>query len=250
MELYLRQIEQLVALQQVDHEIFNIKKDLTRAPQEIEELEKEFTGLEERRSRVVEKLDHLREQEKRLALEIDEDVARIKKSKSKMLMVENSREYQAMSREMDNMERSNRNREEEKTVLMEELQRQNTIYDELDAAYTEAKASLDEKRSTLDKRLAGLNKELDGLMARRDAAKKDIPTPVLSRYEFIRERLENPVIVPVEERICSGCNIAIPPQTYIELQKCKQILSCPNCQRLIYWQVGLNHEAAPAAATE
>ena len=80
MELYLRQIEQLVALQQVDHEIYNIKKELARAPQEIEDLESEFTGLEERLSRVVEKLDHLKEQEKRLNLEIEDDTARIKKS--------------------------------------------------------------------------------------------------------------------------------------------------------------------------
>lgn len=239
MELYLRQIEQLVALQQVDHEIYHIKKDLARAPQEIEELENEFSGLEERRSRVVEKLEHLKEQEKRLALDIGDDAARIKKSKSKMLMVENSREYQAMSREMDNMERSNRTREEEKTVLMEELQRQNTLFDELEDTYAGAKENLEGKRATLPSRLDEYNGELDKLTQHRDDTKKDIPAPVLSRYEFIRERLENPVIVPVEERICSGCNIAIPPQTYIELQKCKQILSCPNCQRLIYWRVNI-----------
>lgn len=242
MELYLRQIEQLVALQQVDHEIFNIKKDLARAPQEIDELESEFSGLEERRNRVLEKLEHLKEQEKRLAFEIGDDIARIKKSKNKMLMVENSREYQAMSREMDSMERNSRSREEEKTVLIEELQRQNAFFEELDSAYTEAKGRLEEKRSTLQTRLDEYNGELDQLLARRGEAKKDIPAPVLSRYEFIRERLENPVIVSVEERICSGCNIAIPPQTYIELQKCKQILSCPNCQRLIYWRVSLTRE--------
>ena len=247
MELYLRQIEQLVALQQVDHEIYNIKKELARAPQEIEELETEFSSLEERRGRVVEKLDHLKEQEKRLVLEIDDDAARIKKSKSKMLMVENSREYQAMSREMDNMERSNRTREEEKTVLMEELQRQNTIFEDLETAYTAAKGSLEEKRASLQSRLDEYNAELDKLMSRRTNAKKDIPAPVLGRYEFIRERLENPVIVPVEERICSGCNIAIPPQTYIELQKCKQILSCPNCQRLIYWRVSIDKDLSAKA---
>ena len=179
MELYLRQIEQLVALQQVDHEIYNIKKELARAPQEIEELENEFSSLEERRGRVVEKLDHLKEQEKRLVLEIDDDAARIKKSKSKMLMVENSREYQAMSREMDNMERSNRTREEEKTVLMEELQRQNTIFEDLETAYTTAKGSLEEKRASLQSRLDEYNAELDKLMSRRTNAKKDIPAPVL-----------------------------------------------------------------------
>lgn len=56
------------------------------------------------------------------------------------------------------------------------------------------------------------------------------------RYEFIRERLEHPVIVGVRDGICTGCNIAIPPQSFIELQGGKQILSCPNCQRLIFWE--------------
>jgi uncharacterized protein len=57
----------------------------------------------------------------------------------------------------------------------------------------------------------------------------------MGRYEFIRSRISNPVIVPVTQGICNGCHISIPPQSYIELQKGQQILSCPNCQRLIYW---------------
>ena len=55
------------------------------------------------------------------------------------------------------------------------------------------------------------------------------------RYEFIRVRLEHPVIVAVTDGICSGCNIAVHPQSFIELQRGQQILSCPNCQRLIFW---------------
>ena len=38
-----------------------------------------------------------------------------------------------------------------------------------------------------------------------------------------------------DDGICSGCNIAVPPQSFIELQRGQQILSCPNCQRLIFW---------------
>ena len=74
---------------------------------------------------------------------------------------------------------------------------------------------------------------------------KDIPAPVLGRYEFIRNRLRHPVIVPVEEGICSGCHIAIPPQVFIDLQRGNHIMSCPNCQRLMYWG---NHFQDPEAA--
>ena len=39
-------------------------------------------------------------------MEIDDDSARIRKSKNKLMQVENTREYHAMMREMDSMERS------------------------------------------------------------------------------------------------------------------------------------------------
>ena len=54
------------------------------------------------------------------------------------------------------------------------------------------------------------------------------------RLEFIEEILEGEDVVG-EEGICSGCHIAIPPQVFIDLQRGDKIMSCPNCQRLMYW---------------
>ena len=56
---------------------------------------------------------------------------------NKLMQVENTREYHAMMREMDSMEKINRSREEEKMTLMEEVQRQNEALAELDpVSYT------------------------------------------------------------------------------------------------------------------
>lgn len=235
MSLYLNQIEQLVELQKVDDQIHIIRKDLTCAPKEIEELKAAFTRLEEERVRVQDKLEHLKEQEKRLNIDIEDDAGRIKKSKSKLMQVGNTKEYQAMMREMDSLEKINRDREEEKTVMLEELTRVNEAFSDVEERYAAMRTDLAEKEANLAARMEKAHNELKGLDERRRETSKDIPLPVLSRYEFIRERLDYPVIVPVFGGICSGCNISIPPQSYIELQKGKQILSCPNCQRLIYW---------------
>ncbi len=236
MSLYLKQIEQLVALQHVDHEMHGIRTALKNAPKEVEDIRKRFKDMDAQRARLVEKVEYLKEQEKRLGFEIDDDSSRIKKSKNKLMQVGNTREYHAMMREMDNMERSNRSREEEKTALLEELQRQTEALEALDVHYTALKAELEEKEGTLSARVAEAEKSLEALNGQRGSACAAVPAPVLSRYEFIRQRLENPVIVPViEQGICTGCHVSIPPQSYIELQKGQQILSCPNCQRLIYW---------------
>lgn len=242
MSRYLKQIEQLVDLQKVDDAIHSVKTELKKAPLELESLAQRFNTADEQRNKVLDKLAHIQEQQKRLNVEIDDDSVRIKKSKSKLMQVGNTREYHAMMREMDSMEKLNRTREEEKLALLEELQLQTDNLAEIDLTYTAIKAELEVKREGLQERMAVAEGKLLDLEKVRTTTAEGVPAPVFTRYEFIRRRLEHPVIVPVDMGICSGCHIAIPPQAFIELQRGKQILSCPNCQRLIYW---CEHFSAP-----
>lgn len=235
MSLYLEQIRQLVSLQRVDDAIHNVQTELEQAPQELEDLKNRFAGMDSRRERVLEKLAHLTEQEKRLISEIEEDASRIKKSRSKLMQVSNTREYQAMAREMDNMEKGNRAREEERTAVAEEKRHQEAELAAVEAEWSALKQELDTKQAGLDARLAAARARLDELAKTRAASGNEVPRPVLDRYEFIRRRLSHPVIVPVTAGVCEGCRIMIPPQTFIELQGGHKILNCPNCQRLIYW---------------
>lgn len=233
--VYYEQIRQLVELQKVDDDIYAVKQELEHAPTVLRDLEHRFTATQSQRNYILDKLTHLQEQQKRLAHEIDDDSARIKKSKNKLMQVGNQREYHAMLREMDSMERVNRSREEEKTTLLEELQYQNEALAKIDMTFAALKAELEAKRSSLEETLQNAKTTLDELQHKRTQVSKNIPQPVFMRYEFIRKRMEQPVIVAVKEGICMGCHIAVPPQSFIELQRGQQILSCPNCQRLIFW---------------
>ncbi len=235
MSLYLKQIEQLVALQKVDDEIHVLRQELINAPKEVEELRASFASMQASRERLNDKLEHLKEQERRILGDIEDETGRLKKSKSKLMQVGNSKEYQAMMREMDSLERSTRGREEEKMLLAEEMARQTGAFEEFEAEFGKIKEALEAREATLAERMEAAQSALAQLDLRRRDTGKVVPLPVLSRYEFIRERLSHPVIVPVHAGICSGCHIAVPPQGFIELQKGTQILSCPNCQRLIYW---------------
>ncbi len=246
--MYLKQIEQLVVLQKVDDEIVLLQDELKRAPQRIIELEKRRQEIEDNAEIVRDKLKYLTDQQKRLETEIETDSMRLKKSKSKMMQVGNSKEYHAMMREMDNLEKQNRGREEEKVTVAEELARQNLELKSTEENSQELDTELAGARQSLDERLAVAKARLAELDARRREAGTAVPKPILQRYEFIRSRLKNPVIVPVNAGICSGCHISIPPQSFIELQKGIQILSCPNCQRLIYWSDHIAPEETPETA--
>jgi len=243
--LYLEQIRQLVALQHVDDGIHAVHVELEAAPKEVEDLEKRFAAQDTQRNWLLEKLQHLQEQQKRLDADIQDDESRLSNSKNKLMQVENDREYQAMIREMDTMERQNQNREEERMALQEERSLQEENLRAVEETWNELKVELERQKENLEFRLNLSNEKLQTLEADRSVVSEGIPAPVLARYEFIRNRLRHPVIVPVEEGVCSGCHIAIPPQVFIDLQRGSHIMSCPNCQRLMYWG---NHFQDPEAA--
>ncbi|SNS12510.1 hypothetical protein SAMN04488503_2854 [Humidesulfovibrio mexicanus] len=233
--MYQKQIEQLVVLQTVDDEIMILEAEVREAPLELTGLETKVAQLRERQAQIQERLDILKGQQKRLDGEIEDDGHKIKKSKNKLMAVGNSKEYHAMMREMDSMEKLNRLREEERIAVMEELERQNAAMQELVTEVEGLMEGYDAKKATLDERIGKAQSRLDALAKRRAKAGKVVPPPILGRYEFIRSRIEHPVIVPVSDGVCGGCHIKIPPQSYNELQKGKQILGCPNCQRIIFW---------------
>ena len=235
MSLYIEQIRQLVALQHVDDAIHGVQDEREAAPREIEALEKRFQAQDSQRNWILEKIQHLNEQQKRLLNDIEDSSSRLASSRDKMMMVENEREFEAMEREVDNISRSNQSREEERIALQAELSLQQEALATLEETWKELKDELELQQANLAQRLAAADAKLAELSEARANAGRDIPLPVLDRYEFIRRRLRHPVIVSVAEGICSGCHIAIPPQVFIDLQRGDRILSCPNCQRLMYW---------------
>jgi len=234
--MYEKQIEQLIILQQVDDEILILKDEIEKAPLELADLEAQMSSFDERKVQIDERMELLKEQQKKLNIEIEEDAGKIKKSKNKLMLVGNTKEYHAMMREMDSLEKLNRMREDEQTAVKEELVRQDEATATLKEDMSGVKEQYDALKETLEVRMQKAQKKLDSLGRKRKKACKVVPPPILGRYEFIRERMENPVIVPVTDGICHGCHIMIPPQDYNDLQKGQQILSCPNCQRLIHWK--------------
>lgn len=246
MSLYIKQIEQLIILQRVDDEIIQFQDVIEQAPKKIAGIAEQIEIQSNQKQELSERIELLEQQKKKLYQEIEEDNAKIKKSKNKLMMVENSREYHAMMREMDNLEKTNRLREDEKIALEEDLESKTHLLNVVETEVQKMEQEHNELKKEMEIKTQEAKQRLQELDQERKQACQAIPAPILSRYEFIRHRLNNPIIAPVEESICSGCHISIPPQTFIELQKGVQIMSCPNCQRLIFWKNHFELEEAAA----
>ena len=94
--------------------------------------------------------------------------------------------------------------------------------------YEEAKKKTEEELHSLDEEIFACQKNLQGLSG-------DIERDLMKKYEIIKKRKNGLAVVAVLKGVCSGCHLNIPPQMYNELLKSDHILSCPNCNRIIYW---------------
>jgi predicted nucleic acid-binding Zn-ribbon protein len=78
---------------------------------------------------------------------------------------------------------------------------------------------------------AGLKAWTQDLEARKEnlaALKKDY------RSFEVKQRCGGIGLVQVENAVCKGCYLNIPPQLYNELHRGNELRMCPHCHRLIY----------------
>jgi predicted nucleic acid-binding Zn-ribbon protein len=90
-----------------------------------------------------------------------------------------------------------------------------------------------EKRSH-EERMGFSVGRLEKLHSTRVRLAERIPQPDLRLYERIARRFTH-AIVPVEERTCLGCYMALPTSAVSLRTAPDQIRTCENCGRILYW---------------
>ena len=77
--------------------------------------------------------------------------------------------------------------------------------------------------------------EFKNLEKERNTFYQTMDQDLFKRYVFLKERKGGHAISSVVKGVCQTCHMGIPPQKFNELIKGKSLLTCPNCQRIIYW---------------
>jgi uncharacterized protein len=225
----------LIELQQAETEINKINVKCRSLPEEIIKLDEEFNGFqagfEENRKRLEELRKVHREKEEKLKKAQES----LKRAKERLGDVKTNKEYQAVLKEIEVVEGKNGETEDEIILLLEEV---DTAREELKGKEKEMAAyrlQYEGKRRQLEAELKSLDTVLSAFSGKSDRLKKKITANLLKQYEAIKALHRGLAVVAVWKEICEGCNMNIPPQLYIELQKSADFYTCPNCNRIIYW---------------
>ena len=83
--------------------------------------------------------------------------------------------------------------------------------------------------------MAETTHEQEKLESNRNILYKDIEPTYLSQYETLRNAREGVGMASIIGSACGGCYSELPPQTVIEIKENNQIITCPGCSILQYW---------------
>ena len=57
----------------------------------------------------------------------------------------------------------------------------------------------------------------------------------INAYERIRQGREGVGMASIIGQACGGCYSQLPPQTVIEIKKSDDIITCPGCSIMLFW---------------
>ncbi len=228
------QLKALEQLQELDLKIDSLKKkkaDLPGAMKESEDAFQQVRRAVEAKQNAQAELEKSKRQT-RAAIDLNND--RLARSTSRLEGVQNSQEYQAVSKEIDQLKKLNANLEEQIAKVDQDIAAIATELEGLTASLNQAREARDARSSQMSEEGSKIDQDIASLQAERTQYLDRVEKRLVSQYERIRPVRAGMGIVPAVGGRCKGCNMILPPQLYIQVQRGTEAHQCPSCFRLLF----------------
>ncbi len=225
----------LIQLQDCDNRMNEIINRKTEGPLSIEKLEDEVNAIEKIFQEENDRLGLLKKDRRQIEQDLQEIENNIEKSEIKLANIKSNKEYRAVLKEIDDLNRNRLMTEEKVLQLMEEIEDLERKCNKNRDQEAEFRKKYELERDEILKELKDLDRELKNFEKQRINICETIDQNLLKKYIFLRERKGGQAIGPVVSGVCQICHMGIPPQKFNELIGGDSLLTCPNCNRMIYW---------------
>jgi len=227
-------IESLVKLQEAETEIVRLNAVMLEVEKEKEKLSAKLNqfgnALEENKENLLRAMAACRDIEREIQVVDD----RIIKSNEKLRMVKTNKEYNLFLREVDDNKKRKDVLETELLEYFDEKEEMEKIVQETEKEFHLLKDQIEAEQKEIEKKSKNDRVLLDKYVARQEDIGKTLDTSLMQRFAKISKMNNGSAVVSVENEVCMGCFMNIPPQLYIEVQRGNLLISCPQCSRILY----------------
>lgn len=219
----------LVQLQEIDDKLRDLQDEEGDLPELIHNLEEEIAQMEEKIRLVENELKETAQLKILKQRTLDEARGQLKRSQSVLLSVKTSREYDAVSSEI---EKAKGTIQETEKRLLELAEYENKLRHDLSlhqAQLHDKKKEYQERKAELEERLGESDEERLKLLHQREKVVVRLNKPVYAHYERIRQLRGGTAVAFIVNQSCSYCYARIPSQRQVDVRKMEDLYLCEVC---------------------
>lgn len=238
MKIDSKQLDALAHYQTIDIETQQIRSDLDKVPEKLNELDRQ---LQHSQSTIAEKegvLSELQKEYRSREDEIKSNQEMIRKSNEKLPSVKTNKEYHALLKEIEILKKKNSEIEDRGLEVLNRIEAEEKNITALKEDFNALTLEIKEEKQALEAEGEQRAERLSALQEDLKTIAESIPLNLMTRFNQVRKQTMGLALVAAEKAVCQGCHLNIPPQMYNELQRSDTLQFCPFCHRMIYWKNG------------
>lgn len=168
--------------------------------------------------------------------DVKEVVEKIQKLESQQNLVKKVDEFNALAQEITHAEREKAAKEQKLSDLMDALAAEEDQLKTVQENLSQTRENSKTLEEEIVHSIVQINAEGKTIQEQRNALIKNADPEVFKIYEMLLSNKQDRVIVPVENRCCSGCHIVLTAQHENLVRKGERLVFCEHCSRMHYWQ--------------
>lgn len=243
----LDELREILDIQELDMKmirLMRVRKERLRELEQIGELRKELHA--QTRDKEAE-IEDLGKNIQALEQKIHGVNTKIKKLESQQINIKKADEFNALTQEMTQAERERIAIEQKVSDLVDKR----IAEEELLGKIRESLKGSEESSMNLEKEIQAsiklINEEGNSLKEQRDSLAVKANQNTLQIYERLLRNKKDRVVVPIENRTCSGCHIVLTAQHENLVRKGENLVFCEHCSRIHFWQESESLEGTAVA---
>jgi predicted nucleic acid-binding Zn-ribbon protein len=224
----------LIRLQAVESDLRKTDADLAAVPAQEAELDAGLAAERGRLDAIKAGLDGSQKGRRQREGELSDLESKRSKYKGQLMEVKTNKEYTAMLHEIEGVEREIRARED---LILAEMEKGESLA--VDLKREEEVFKREEERhqlevAALEARRRELAAQRERLAGERDRIAATVPEDLLHLFQRVA-KLRGVAVAEAREGRCQECHLMLRPQMFVDLKRNEDIVQCPACNRILYY---------------
>ncbi len=247
-------LKQLIQLQQLDLAIGRKDVAVKAIPAQIQSLEENVKRAKAALDKAKVQADLLQKQRRDKERELEDLTHELKRRQARLFEVRKNEEYTAVLKEIEIYKEKISTVEEEILILFDKIEEAGRALKAAEAAFKREEEEFQRAKAIKEAELTTLTGDLAALQRIRQAQAQAVDASLYQTYTRLLKSRDGLAVAEVkverrkvkalgssedrEETVasCSGCYVALTPQAYNEVRRNERLITCENCQRILYYK--------------